>query len=87
MADPARAIAEAVRLLKPGGRLVVADFASHDLEFLRDEHAHRRLGLSLQQITRWLQESHLALEDVATLEPDEDADHKLKVMLFLAQAA
>ena len=29
-----------------GGRLLVVDFAPHDLEFLREEHAHRRLGFS-----------------------------------------
>src|SRR3979411_516385 len=43
--DGARAIREAARVLTPGGRLLVVDFAPHDLEFLRQEHAHRRLGV------------------------------------------
>ncbi|MGE0724688.1 MAG: ArsR/SmtB family transcription factor, partial [Alphaproteobacteria bacterium] len=42
--DPAEAIAEAARVLRPGGRLVVVDFAPHELEQLRADHAHRRLG-------------------------------------------
>src|SRR5437660_2489743 len=44
--DGARAIGEAARMLAPGARLLVVDFAPHDLEFLREEHAHRRPGLA-----------------------------------------
>src|SRR5690606_11200727 len=38
--DPALAIREAARLLRPAGRLIVVDFAPHALEFLREQHAH-----------------------------------------------
>ncbi|MGH6913891.1 MAG: ArsR/SmtB family transcription factor, partial [Geminicoccales bacterium] len=44
--DPGAVLAEAARALRPGGRLVVVDFAPHELEFLRREHAHRRLGFA-----------------------------------------
>jgi ubiquinone/menaquinone biosynthesis C-methylase UbiE/DNA-binding transcriptional ArsR family regulator len=50
---PAEAIAEAARVLRPNGALVVVDFAPHGLEFLRDEHAHRRLGFADADIARW----------------------------------
>jgi ArsR family transcriptional regulator len=51
--DPGRAVIEAARLLKPGGRLVIADFAPHGLEFLREKHAHRRLGFSDAEVAQW----------------------------------
>jgi ubiquinone/menaquinone biosynthesis C-methylase UbiE len=50
--DGARAIAEAARVLRPGGRLLVIDFAPHDLEFLREEHAHRRLGFAAEAVSQ-----------------------------------
>ncbi len=52
---PARAIAEAARVLRPGGRVVVADFAPHDLEFLRHEHQHRRLGFGDAEVGAWFE--------------------------------
>ncbi len=41
LSEPGAAIAEAARILAPGGKLLIVDFAPHDLEFLRDEHAHK----------------------------------------------
>jgi len=50
---PAEAIAEAARVLRPNGMLVVVDFAPHTLEFLRDEQAHRRLGFADGEVADW----------------------------------
>jgi SAM-dependent methyltransferase len=50
---PATAITEAARMLRPDGVLVLVDFAPHALEFLRDEHAHRRLGFSDAEVAEW----------------------------------
>ena len=52
--DPRAALAEAVRVLKPEGHLAVIDFAPHSLEFLREDHAHVRLGFAANEIAAWL---------------------------------
>lgn len=51
--DPGDAISQAARHLAPGGKLAIVDFAAHDQEFLRTEHAHRRLGFKDEAIAQW----------------------------------
>jgi len=49
--DPAAAIAEAARVLKPTGVMAIVDFSPHEMEFLREQHAHRRLGFEDKEIS------------------------------------
>jgi ArsR family transcriptional regulator len=69
LSDPRRAVGEASRLLKRGGRLVIADFAPHELEFLRQEHAHRRLGFSDAEILHWCEAAGVTNMKTTTLAP------------------
>jgi ArsR family transcriptional regulator len=55
LADPQTAVAEALRVLKPAGRILIVDFAPHELEFCRTELAHRRLGFADQEVSGWFE--------------------------------
>lgn len=77
---PDRAIAEAARVLAPTGRLLVVDFASHQLEELRSVHAHARLGFDDDMIARIFAANGLALASTQTLEGG-----KLAVKIWMGQ--
>jgi ubiquinone/menaquinone biosynthesis C-methylase UbiE len=53
IADPARVLAEAARVIAPGGRLLVADMLPHDHEEYRQTMGHMWLGFSEPQMARW----------------------------------
>jgi ArsR family transcriptional regulator len=69
--SPAAAIAEAARVLAPGGTLLVVDFAAHEREELRATDAHIRLGFEDEVMAGWFAAAGLAIDHVEHLEGGE----------------
>ncbi len=85
LADPGAAVCEAARLVAPDGRLLIVDFAPHALEHLREQHQHRRLGFSTEEMARWLGAAGLSPEPPVILPPTEPG--VLTVMIWRATPA
>ena len=77
--NPAAVIFEASQTLRPGGKLLVVDFSTHDQEFLRTDHQHRWLGFEREQVSAWCTAAGLQVQA-----PIELAGRSLTVLIWLA---
>ncbi len=82
--QPEKVITEAARILKPGGQLIVVDFAPHDLEFLRTSQGHRRLGISEDDMTRWTESAGLFIRKHQTFDPPDSLNQGLNVLIWVS---
>ena len=69
--QPGSAIAEAARVLAPGGQLLVIDFAQHDRAELKEQDAHLRLGFADDAMRGWFSAVGLKLDQIERLEGGE----------------
>lgn len=78
--SPAAVVTEAARVLRSGGRLVIVDFAPHELEILRTDYQHRRLGFADGEVEDWCHSAGLYLDNLRHL-----PGHPLTVTLWVAR--
>ncbi len=57
--SPQKAIKEMVRILKPGGKLVITDMDEHEFKFLKEEQHDRWKGFKREDVRRWFEEAGL----------------------------
>lgn len=80
------ALAEAARVLMPGGRLLLVDFAPHELDFLRTQHGHRQLGLAGEDVSNWALANGLQPVAEQRFDPPEGLPDGLRVMAWAFDA-
>jgi SAM-dependent methyltransferase len=87
--SPSKAIKEMVRILKPGGKLIITDLDEHTFEFLKDEHHDRWMGFKREDIRKWFTEA--GLKDVIVDSVGENCcaqsrqgDEYARVSIFVA---
>jgi len=72
---PKQAVAEAMRILKPGGRIVVLDLLRHNYEEAREMYADLWLGFTEVELTRFLSQAGFKNVETSVVHSEESAPH------------
>jgi len=81
---PQQAVAEAWRILKPGGRIVVLDLMRHTYEQARELYADLWLGFSEVEVGRFLRHAGFSNVETSVVHREEESPH-LETMLAVGE--
>ena len=73
--EPAKAIAAAARIVKPGGRIMILDLLAHKFEQARELYGDRWLGFAESDLHRWLEEAGLKKIEISVVAREEEEPH------------
>ncbi len=73
--EPAKAVAAAARIVKPGGRIMILDLLAHKFEQARELYGDRWLGFAESDLHRWLEEAGLKKIEISVVAREEEEPH------------
>ena len=73
--DPARALASAQKILRPGGQILILDLLEHDFEKARELYGDRSLGFKTSDLHRWLEAAPFRKIEISVVAREEQPPH------------
>lgn len=88
--DPQIAINEMVRILKPGGKLIITDLDEHKFDFLVTEQNDRWMGFKRDDVTHWFENAGLTHIKVACVNENccsssHNGNEQAEISIFIAE--
>ncbi len=80
VSHPAAAIKEVYRIIKRGGRFIIADLQQHDIAEMREQYADLWLGFKKADVSKWLRAAGFTVDKAEVLNKSKN----MKVLLVQA---
>jgi ArsR family transcriptional regulator len=73
--EPARSVAQAYRILKPGGQVLIMDLARHGFEKAHELYGDRWLGFRESDLHQWLEAAGFKHIEISIVAREEEPPH------------